>query len=299
MKQVASLLAGLLEANPRTLILDTDALSSYWAEDLRESAPYRIFDTGAGGRSHIGVAAGLAGTGEFIPVMTGAADRLLSDGLGSFADMIAKPGLNVKAVAFMEEADWLAGRWQGSELAALGDIGGVSVLEPCDADDARRLLAAACEQPGPAYLAVVPHSAQAKAELPPAVAWGKAESLRDGDEVTILATGPSTLAAMIAAEELARDSIPCRVAHAPCVCPFDTEFALDAARKTLGIVVAEPCAGRGGLREAVANAVAGEYSCLIRAAALARGEPVACADDWVAKLAQAISREARHILDNA
>lgn len=299
MTQVAALLAELLESNPRALILDTDALSSNWAESLRRAAPYRIFDTGAGGRSHIGMAAGLAATHEFVPVLTGSADRLLAEGMNCFADMVVRPGLNVKAIAFVEEAEWLSGRWAAREVSGLRAMGNVAILEPANAADARRLLADACDQPGPAYLVVLPHEAKAEVALPDKRTWGKVQMLHKGDEVTILSTGPSTLAAEKAAGDLLAEKIPCRVAHAAFLCPFDKKFVLDAARQTLGIVVAEPCPVAGGLSTAVAEAVTDEYSCLVRKAQIAGRKSINDPDKWVAKQAQAICRETKYILENA
>lgn len=292
-------LAEILESQRDALLLDGDFLSSSWAGGLRESFEGRFLDAGAGGRILVGLAAGLASASDFAPVIVGEGDRLLGDGANTFLDSVARVGLNVKALAVESEESWLASRGAAREIAVLRAAGGVAVVQPADLDDARRLLQVAFSRKAPAYFRIVAHSAEPGLEWPKKAAWGKFESLRDGDEVTILATGPATLAAVRAGEALANDGAPCRVAHAHTLSPLDTKFLADAARQTLGIVVAEPHATIGGLGAAVAERVTDEHSCLVRRAVPATGKTFGSAEQWIAKLAERIVAEAKYVMENA
>ena len=140
-------------------------------------------------------------------------------------------------------------------------IPGMVVVNPSDGASAKVLLKQVIEMDGPAYVrlgrAAVPmfYDEAAASELK----LGKGSCLREGKDLTIIATGIMVNEAMIAAEELAAKGIDARVIDMHTIKPLDEEIILKAASQTGAIVTAEEHSVIGGLGSAVA-----EYLCGVR-----------------------------------
>ena len=135
-------------------------------------------------------------------------------------------------------------------------IPGMTVLNPCDAVSAGKLLEKAVEMDGPCYLrfgrSAVPvfYNDDADFEI------GRGITLRDGKDITVIATGIMVNEAMMAADELAEDGIDVRVIDMHTIKPIDEEIIIRAAEDTGAIVTAEEHSVIGGLGSAVAEVTA-------------------------------------------
>jgi transketolase len=107
---------------------------------------------------------------------------------------------------------------------------------------------------------------------------GKAVTLRDGDDVTLISNGTVLWRALVAAEQLEAEGINARVISMPTVKPLDTEAVLQAARETRGIVTAEEATVSGGLGGAVAETVAQHHPVKIKILGVPEFAPTGSAD---------------------
>ena len=142
------------------------------------------------------------------------------------------------------------------DIALMRTIPGMTVLNPCDAVSAGKLLEKAVEMDGPCYLrfgrSAVPvfYNDDADFEI------GRGITLRDGKDITVIATGIMVNEAMMAADELAEDGIDVRVIDMHTIKPIDEEIIIRAAEDTGAIVTAEEHSVIGGLGSAVAEVTA-------------------------------------------
>ena len=141
------------------------------------------------------------------------------------------------------------------DIALMRNIPGMTVLNPSDDVSAKKLIAKAVEMEGPCYIrlgrAAVPVFYDDSVELE----IGKGIQLRDGKDVTIIATGIMISEAMAAAETLAADGIDARVVDIHTIKPIDEEIIIKAAQETGAIVTAEEHSVIGGLGSAVSEVV--------------------------------------------
>ncbi|MBR1993416.1 MAG: transketolase family protein, partial [Firmicutes bacterium] len=141
------------------------------------------------------------------------------------------------------------------DIALMRTIPGMTVINPSDGVSAKKLLEQAVAMYGPCYVrlgrAAVPVFYGEDAEI----TLGKGNLVKDGKDVTIVATGIMVNEAVIAAEELAKEGIDARVIDIHTIKPLDEEIIIKAARETKAIVTAEEHSVIGGLGSAVAEVV--------------------------------------------
>ena len=149
------------------------------------------------------------------------------------------------------------------DLALMRTIPGMTVVCPCDAVSAKKLLKQAVEMDGPAYIrlgrAAVPVFYEESDEL----ILGKGNQLRPGRDVTVIATGIMVASAMEAASQMAEEGIDVRVIDIHTLKPLDEEIILKAAQETGKIVTAEEHSVIGGLGGAVAEVTSRKCPCRI------------------------------------
>jgi transketolase len=256
-KAFADTLIELAREDERIVAVCNDSVGSSNLVGFREEFPERLINVGIAEQDLVGVGAGLA-NGGLIPFVSAAAPFLTGRALEQ-----------IKAdVAYSNTHVILCGQSPGVAYGELGPthhsiedlswtraIDNLNVLVPADPTQTRAGVRWAVNNPGPLYLRVprfkVPDVTPENAPLDP----GRAVTLADGDDVTIVAVGTMVSRALEAAEKLRADGISARVLNLPFVDPLDGATVLQAARETRGIVTVEEAITTGGLGAAVASLV--------------------------------------------
>jgi len=240
------------------VVLDADLAAATKTGVFKKKFPERFFDCGIAEGNMISVAAGIAATG--IPVFASsfamfAAGRAFEQ----IRNSVAYPHLNVKIGA--THAGITVGEDGAThqcleDIALMRSIPKMVILNPADAVEARAAVEAALNFDGPVYMRfgrlAVPRifDENYKFEI------CKGVYLKEGKDVTIIATGLMVERALQAAEQLKADGIDAAVINMATIKPIDRDIIIDAAKKTGAIVTAEEHSVIGGLGEAVAGVVA-------------------------------------------
>ncbi len=254
-------LVELGEKNPDVLVLDADLAAATKTGAFKKAFPERFFDTGIAEGNMMGVAAGLATTGYTVFASSFA---MFSAGRAfeQVRNTIAYPHLNVKIGAThagISVGEDGASHQCCEDIALMRSIPGMVILNPADDIEARAAVLAAAEQEGPVYMRVgrlaVPRifDEDYKFEI------GKAVTLKEGTDVTIIATGLMVNEAIEAAKVLEAEGISVELINMHTIKPLDKEAVIKAAKKTGCIVTAEEHNVIGGLGDAVCDAVCEEY----------------------------------------
>ncbi len=253
--------------NPNVVIVDGDVGNSTRAEEFAKAFPERAFQVGIAESNLVGVGAGLAASGK-IPFIASFAVFIMANAFDQLRMSVAFPHLNVKVVG--SHAGISIGEdgpsQMGIEDVALAcSLPGFTVVVPADEHETRAATRAVAEHVGPTYLRT------GRAKVPIVYEdgcknfqLGKANQLREGNDVTIIANGIMVARALEAAEELAKDGKQARVLDMHTVKPLDHEAIEKAARETKGIVVAEEHLLGGGLGSRVAMSVGMNYPTHVR-----------------------------------
>ena len=212
------------------------------------------------------IAAGLAASGK-IPFASSFAMFAAGRAYEQIRNSIGYPHLNVKICAShagISVGEDGATHQCNEDLLLMRSIPGMVVMNPSDDVETRAAIKAAAAYDGPVYIRLgrlaVPvfnDEATFKFEI------GKAVQLRQGSDVTIIATGLMVERALQAAEQLAAEGISARVLDMHTIKPIDREAVLAAARETKGIVTAEEHSVVGGLYSAVCDTVCAEAPCKV------------------------------------
>ena len=246
--------AKLAETNKDIVVLDADLAAATKTGVFKKAHPDRFFDCGIAECNMVGIAAGLATCGK-IPFAASFAMFSAGRAYEQVRNSVCYPKLNVKIVG--SHAGISVGE-DGSthqcceDIALMRSIPNMVVINPCDPYEMIEAVKAMAEHKGPCYvrlgrLAVetVNHNDDYKFEL------GKGIQLKDGSDITIVATGLMVQEALKAAEALKADGIDARVINIHTIKPLDEEIILKAAKETGRLVVVEEHSVIGGLGEAV------------------------------------------------
>jgi len=252
-------LAQLGRENPDIVALDADVGSSSKSIVFGKEFPKRYFNVGVAEANMVAMAAGLATAGK-IPFANTFAAFMVLRAADPVRSLIAYTGLNVKLAGTYAG---LSDSYDGASHHAIADIAFmralpnmtvISVSDPVEAELATR---AAAEFKGPVYLRL------SRAEVPVVLdkatyrfEIGKGVTLREGGDLTIVATGYMLIKALEAADTLAAKGIKARVVNIHTIKPIDRELLTACARETGAIVTAEEHNIYGGLGSAVAETLA-------------------------------------------
>lgn len=243
------------------VVLDADLAEATKTSGFREAFPDRFFDSGIAECNMMGVAAGLSTCG-LVPFASTFAMFAAGRAYEQVRNSIGYPHLNVKIGAThggISVGEDGASHQCNEDFALMRTIPGMTVISPSDDIEARAAVKAAYELEGPVYLRFgrlatpVFHNEDYKFVI------GKGEVLREGNDLTIIATGLLTYQALMAAEILATEGVHARVINMPTIKPIDEEIILAAAKETGRIVTAEEHNVIGGLGEAVCG-VTSQYA---------------------------------------
>lgn len=250
-------------SNDRIVVVDGDVANSTRAEWFGKDHPDRFFNVGIAESNLIGVAAGLAACGK-IPVAASFAAFLLCNAYDQIRMSIAFPKMNVKLVG--SHAGISIGE-DGPSQMGIEDVSlacslpGMTVIVPADEHSTRKATQQMIDHVGPTYMRCGRTDVPAIYDENVNFQIGKAITVRDGSDVTIIANGLMVSAALDAAEELSAEGISARVIDMHTVKPIDTQAVSAAATETKGIVVAEEHLHNGGLGSVVASTVTSTTPC--------------------------------------
>lgn len=252
---------------PEVVVVDADVSNSTRTEWFGKKYPERFFNIGIAESNLVGIAGGLASCGK-TPVIASFAAFILCNAYDQLRMAIAYPHLNVKVVG--SHAGISIGE-DGASQMGIEDVGlacslpGFTVIIPADEASTRAATKAILDYKGPIYLRTGrPDVPKIYTGESAPFTIGKANVLRDGSDVTIIAYGLMVSSALDAADELAAKGVEARVLDMHTVKPIDREAVLAAAKETGAIVVAEEHLAHGGLGSVVAMAVAETHPVPVR-----------------------------------
>ena len=248
-------LVELGKINENVVVLDADLSGSTKTSVFKKAFPERHFNVGIAEADLIGTAAGFAACGKIAFASTFAmfaAGRAFEQ----IRNTVAYPKLNVKIAP--THAGISVGEDGGShqsveDIAIMRAIPGMVVLSPADATETKKMVFAAAEYEGPVYIRMGRLGVPVLFDDNYDFQIGIANTLRDGNDVTIAATGLMVAEALKAAEELEKEGISVRVINVGTIKPLDGETILKSAQETKFIVTAEEHSVIGGLGSAVSE----------------------------------------------
>lgn len=248
-------LVELGKINENVVVLDADLSGSTKTSVFKKAFPERHFNVGIAEADLIGTAARFAACGKTAFASTFAmfaAGRAFEQ----IRNTVAYPKLNVKIAP--THAGISVGEDGGShqsveDIAIMRAIPGMVVLSPADATETKKMVFAAAEYDGPVYIRMGRLGVPVLFDDNYDFQIGIANTLRDGKDVTIAATGLMVAEALKAAEELEKEGISVRVINVGTIKPLDGETILKAAQETKFIVTAEEHSVIGGLGSAVSE----------------------------------------------
>jgi len=254
----ASFAAAILDIgarNPNVVVLDADVSKSIGTNKFAAEFPERAFNFGIAEQNMFAAAAGMATTG-LIPFACTYAVFASMRALDQVRNAIHYPRLNVKIAAshsgITPGPDGVTHQGQ-EDLSIMRAVANSTVIAPADPDTTTLAIHAVAAYDGPVYLSFTrdPVPKIFTPDYPFEI--GKAVTVRDGQDVVIIAMRDLTAHALVAAEQLAAKGIDARVIDCPTLKPLDTETILAAARETGAVVTAENNVIFGGLGSAVAE----------------------------------------------
>ncbi|MBU5427406.1 transketolase family protein [Tissierella pigra] len=243
--------------NEDIVVLDADLSGSTKTSVFAKSFPERFFNVGIAEQNLIGTAAGLATAGK-IPFASTFAMFATGRAFEIIRNSVCYPNLNVKIAA--THAGLTVGE-DGATHQALEDISlmrslpNMVVLSPADGIEAKQCIYEAAKHYGPVYIRLgraktpVIFDENYKFEI------GKGVELKEGTDVTIIATGVMVERALTASEKLLEEGIKARVINMSTIKPIDKDIIIKAAKETKAIVTVEEHSIIGGLGSAVAEVV--------------------------------------------
>ena len=260
-------LSELADSRPDIVVLDADLAAATNTAIFRDAHPDRFFDCGIAEANMVGVAAGLAASGK-TPVAASFAMFATGRAFEQIRNSVAYPNLNVKIAG--SHAGISTGE-DGATHQCLEDIGimrtipGMVVLNPADHWEMKAATKAALEYEGPVYirlgrLAIDSFNGPETYEFH----WGKGITLREGADITVIATGLCVLESLKAVDELRKEGKSVRLINIHTIKPIDREIIIKAAQETGRIITVEEHNVIGGLADAVCEVTSSECPVPVR-----------------------------------
>ncbi|MBQ9550905.1 MAG: transketolase family protein [Lachnospiraceae bacterium] len=247
---------------PDLVVLDADLANATKTQTFKNAFPDRFFDCGIAESNMTGIAAGLATCGK-IPFISSFAMFAAGRNFEQVRNSIGYPQLNVKIGA--THAGITVGEDGAThqcleDIALMRTIPGMTVIVPADDTEVFAAVKAAIDHKGPVYLRfsraaspVFYEPDKLKFEI------GKGITLREGSDITIIATGVEVNYSLEAADMLEKDGVKARVIDMHTIKPLDEELVVKAAKETGKIFTVEEATVIGGLGSAVAETVADKH----------------------------------------
>lgn len=251
---------GLKEAatkNENIVALCADLTESTRVNLFKEKFPNRFIEMGIAEENMIGISAGLALTGK-IPFASSYSVFIVNNALGPIRASVCYTNSNVKIIG---GHSGLSATQDGATHQALEDIAvmrtlpNMTVIVPCDEEEARKATLAIAEHAGPTYLRVGKHKTLNITNHHTPFHIGKANTLVEGSDVTIISCGAMVEQALHASEQLNKE-YSVKVINMHTIKPLDSRAVLNAAQHTRAIITIEEHQRAGGLGSTVAEVLA-------------------------------------------
>ena len=244
--------------NPNVVVLDADLAAATKTGIFKKAYPDRHIDCGIAECNMVGIAAGMATTGK-IPFVSSFAMFAAGRAFEQVRNSVGYPHLNVKIGAThagITVGEDGASHQCNEDIALMRTIPGMVVMCPADDIEAKAAVKAAAEHEGPVYMRfgraacpVINDRPDYKFEI------GKGTVLREGSDLTIVATGICVGNALEAAKMLEQDGIQAEVINICTIKPLDEELIVASAKKTGKVITVEEHSVIGGLGSAVCDAL--------------------------------------------
>jgi len=236
------------------VVLDADLSGSTRTADFAKAFPERFINCGIAEQNMIGTAAGLATCGKTVFASSFA---VFATGrcFDQIRQSVAYPKLNVKIVAThagISVGPDGASHQTMEDLALMRTIPNMTVIAPADAPETFNATLAIAEMNGPCYMRMGRSDVPVFTDPNAKFQIGKASTLRDGSDVTLIGCGQMVAACLEAAEGLTKEGISARVLNLATIKPLDEAALLKAAKETGAIVTAEEHNRYTGMGSAVA-----------------------------------------------
>ena len=255
-------LVELGQENPNVVVLDADLAAATKTGMFKKAFPERHIDCGIAECNMIGIAAGLAAAG-MTPFASSFAMFAAGRAFEQVRNSVGYPKLNVKIGAThagISVGEDGATHQCNEDIALMRTIPGMVVINPSDDVEAKAAVKAAYEHEGPVYLRfgrlavpVINDNPEYKFEL------GKGIVLREGTDVTIIATGLEVSESLEAAKKLEADGISAKVINIHTIKPLDEKLVIESAKETGKVVTVEEHSVIGGLGSAVCDVLSENY----------------------------------------
>lgn len=258
-------LVNFAKKNKKVVALDADLASSTRLTKFQSEFPDRFFQIGVAEQNMIGVAAGLA-IKDKIPVCATFATFISRRACDQVAMSVAHSNLNVKLVGAysgLVSGNNGATHQAIEDIAIMRAIPNMTIVEPADDIEMRSALPKLLNYEGPVYLRVT-------RDIWPRVnssnynfVLGRSVKIKEGKDISLMASGMMVSQCMKAAELLAKENIEAEIINIPTIKPIDGEIILESAKKTGAVVVAENHNIIGGLGSAVSKILSENYPVFI------------------------------------
>lgn len=255
-------LVELAKENENIVVLDADLAEATKTGMFKKAHPDRFIDCGIAECNMLGVAAGLAASGKTV-FASSFAMFAAGRGFEIIRNSIGYPRLSVNICAThagISVGEDGASHQCCEDIALMRTIPGMTVICPADDVEARACIKSLVDFDGPAYVRlgrlavpIINDEENYRFEI------GKGVQLKDGNDITIIATGLMVAEAMKASEELQGEGINARVINIHTIKPIDKDIIIKAARETGVILTAEEHNIIGGLGSAVSEVICEEY----------------------------------------
>jgi transketolase len=241
--------------HPEVVALDVDTSASTLSSFFAQRFPERFFNIGIAEPCMVDVAAGLA-LGGFIPFINGFASILTLRALEQIRSCVCIARTNVKiAASYAGISDFKDGasHYSITDLANMRALPGMTVIVPADAAETAAWVPLVAEFDGPVYLRISRAGALPVYQPGTMLKIGRGVTLRQGNDLALVAIGSMVGRCARAAEELERLGIQARLLEMHTLKPLDRDLLLQAAGETGALVTAEEHSVIGGLGSAVAE----------------------------------------------
>ncbi len=255
LEEFAATLLELAQADPDILVITSDSRGSGKLGAFSQTLPDQVVEVGIAEQNLVGIAAGLAAAGKKAFAVSPAC-FLTTRALEQIKNDVAYSDHPVKLIGISAGVSYGAlGSTHHSlhDYAALRAVHNMTVVAPADNFETRAAIRAAAAFPRPVYIRFGKKPMYDLHAPDTPFEFGRAITLREGDDVALIATGEPVSRAVQAADLLAREGITCRVISMHTVKPLDTAALLQAARATRALITVEEHSVYGGLGEACAG----------------------------------------------
>ncbi len=239
------------------IVMDADLAAATQTGKFKAAYPDRFYNCGIAEQNMMSIAAGIAATGKKV-VVSSFAMFAAGRAFEQVRNSVGYPHLNViigATHAGISVGEDGATHQCNEDIALMRTIPGMTIINPADTVEAKKAVIAAFECDGPVYMRFGRLAVPVVFDDDYTFEIGKGVELREGNDVTIIATGLMVKEALEAYDLLKAEGISARIINMATIKPLDTEIVLKAARETGAIVTAEEHSVIGGLGSAVSEVV--------------------------------------------